>query len=325
MKSIKYNIMALLAISLSLSSCLKDKGYDDLSYGLATDGNNLTPSVKILEGGTNSNEIKKLVFADGAAALDSLEFSLAYVDYANTSAPSDLTVTLGVDPAYLATYNAGNPVQFELMPDSLFTLSKTSVVIKAGTSFSGLVKVYFKPNKFDGSKTYLLPIAIKSTSGIPGVQIQGNYGRISYTKIGNILSGKYTHRFRRFQLADTTGVPLQDIISTVTIPPVSPTEIMTPETYTTTFVDASGGIILGFTNTGGVPSNFTTSLSTTTLAGIPAGGFTLLDGPTFTAGGVSVVGTPASNFIGTRFSTFIRYQNSAGGVRTLINDFVKIP
>jgi hypothetical protein len=325
MKAIKYNILALLAISLSLSSCLKDKGYEDLEYGYGTDGSNLQPSVKILQGGTSSGEIKKLVFADGTAALDSLEFSLAYVDYSATSAPADLTVTFGVDAPYLATFNNGNPVQYDLMPDSLYSITKSSVVIKAGTSFSELVKVYFKPNKFDGAKTYLLPIAIKTTSGIAGVQIQGNYGRISYTKIGNVLAGKYTHRYRRFQSADTTGVPLQDITSTVTISPVSPTQIMSPEDYTTGFIDASGGIIINFTNTAGVLSNFTTSLSNTTLTGIPAGGFTLLDGPKFTAGGVFVNGTVASNFIGTRFNTYIQYQNSTPATRTLINDFVKIP
>jgi hypothetical protein len=326
MKSIKYNIMALLAISLSLTSCLKDKGYDDLDYGLDTDGKNLKPSVKILEGGTASNEIKKLIFADGTAALDSLEFTLAYVDYKNTSAPSDLTITLGADPAYVATFNTGNPVQYELMPDSLFSLPKTSVVIKAGTSFSEMVKIYFRPNKFDGARTYLLPIKILSTSGIADVEVQGNYGRISFTKIGNILAGKYSNRYRRWQSYDTTTAPLQDITSTVIVPPVSPTEIMTTETYTTTFVDPAGGIVMGFTNTGGVPSAFNLSLTSATLAGIPVGGFTLITAPKFTGNGVvTVVGNVASNFIGTRFSTFIQYQNSTPAGRSLVNDFVKVP
>jgi hypothetical protein len=325
MKAMKFNLMILAAIVLSLTSCLKDKGYDDLQYGLDTDGNNLKSSVKILEGGTSSNEIKRLIFANGSAALDSLQFSVAYVDYANTSAPADITVTLGTDPGYLATFNAGNPVQYELMPDSLFMLGKTSVVIKKGTSFSESVKVYFKPNKFDGARTYLLPVKITGTSGIADVQIQGNYGRISFTKIGNILAGKYTNRYRRWQSYDTTTAPLQDITSTVIVPPVSPTEIMTTETYTTSFVDPAGGIIMGFTNTGGVPSNFNLSLSAATLAGIPAGGFTLITAPKFTAAGVTVVGNVASNFIGTRFATFIQYQNSTPAGRSLVNEFVKIP
>jgi Domain of unknown function (DUF1735) len=325
------NFMGMLAVVAGMTSCLKDKGFDDQDYGVDISG---TPSVsnrsvKILEGGTSSGDIKKLVFADGSAALDSLEFSVAYVDYTTPTsqlASADVTVTFGTDPAYVAAYNATSTVQYELMPDSLFILSKTSVVIKKGTFVSELVKVYFKPNKFDGSKTYLLPIVLKTATGISGIQIQQNFGRISYTKIGNVLSGKYSHRFRRFQVADTTGVPLQNIFSTVIIPPVSPSEVMTTEPYTTTFIDASGGIVLGFTNTGGVLSNFTQSLTAATYAGITSGVFILNDGPKLTAGGqVIVVGNAASNYIGTRFSTYIQYINSSGGTRTLINDFVKIP
>ena len=321
------NFMGMLAIIAGMTSCLKDKGFEDQDYGTVLSGSPTASlrSVKILEGGTSSGDIKKLVFADGSAALDSLEFSLAYVDYASQLASADLTVTLGTDPAYVAAYNATSTVQFQLMPDSLFTLSKTSVVIKKGTFVSDPVKVYFKPNKFDGAKTFLLPIVIKSATGISGVQVQKNYGRISYTKIGNVLSGKYSHRYRRWQSGDTTTAPLQNILSERIVPPLSPSEIMTTEDYTTTFVDASGGIVLGFTN-GAVPSNFTTSLTAGTYAGITAGAFILNDGPKLTAGGaVVVVGTSASNFIGTRFSTFIQYINSSGGVRTLVNDFVKIP
>ncbi len=325
------NFMGMLALVAGMTSCLKDKGFDDQDYGVDISGSPTVSarSVKILQGGTSSGDIKKLVFADGSAALDSLEFSVAYVDYTTPTsqlASADVTVTFGLDPAYVATYNATSTVQYDLMPDSLFTLSKTSVVIKKGTFVSELVKVYFKPNKFDGSKTYLLPIVLKTATGISGIQVQQNFGRISYTKIGNVLSGKYSHRYRRFQVADTTGVPLQNILSTVIIPPVSPSEIMTTETYTTSFVDASGGIVLGFTNTSGVLSNFTTTLTAATFAGITAGVFILNDGPKLTAGGqVIVVGNAASNFIGTRFSTYIQYINSSGGTRTLINDFVKIP
>ena len=140
--------MGMLAIIAGMTSCLKDKGFEDQDYGTVLSGSPTASlrSVKILEGGTSSGDIKKLVFADGSAALDSLEFSLAYVDYASQLASADLTVTLGTDPAYIATYNATSTVQFQLMPDSLFTLSKTSVVIKKGTFVSDPVKVYFKPN-----------------------------------------------------------------------------------------------------------------------------------------------------------------------------------
>jgi hypothetical protein len=62
-----------------------------------------------------------------------------------------------------------------------------------------------------------------------------------------------------------------------------------------------------------------------TIAGIPAGGFRLIDGPKFTAGGFKLVGTGATQFIGTQFATYIQYENSTPAFRTLVNEFTKIP
>ena len=101
---------------------------------------------------------------------------------------------------------------------------------------------------------------------------------------------------------------------------------MTRETYTETFVDPGNGIVLEFTEAGGILSGFNTSLLPSTTAGIASGGFTLTGGPKFATGGAPVVvGNAASNYIGTRFSTYIQYVNSSGGTRTLVNSFVKIP
>ena len=100
---------------------------------------------------------------------------------------------------------------------------------------------------------------------------------------------------------------------------------MTRETYTETFVDPGKGIVLDFAENGGVLSNFSLSLLPSTLAGISAGGFILVGGPKFTGTGFNLVGTAATNFMGTNFSTFISYQNSGGNFRTLVNSFVKVP
>jgi Domain of unknown function (DUF1735) len=235
----------------------------------------------------------------------------------------DVTVTFVVDDAARLAYNAlpSPALDYDALPDSVYSFAVKTAVIKAGTNLATL-SVVFDPNKIDPSKSYMLAITLKDAQGMP---ISQNFSTVYYHIIGNPLAGKYTHRFRRFQVADTTGVPLQDITSTTVLLPVSPTAIMSSEDYTTTFVDANGGILVNFINTGGVLSNFTTSLNTTTLDGITAGGFILLGGPKFTSGGVFVAGNVASNFIGTRFNTYIQYQNSSGGTRTLINNFVKIP
>jgi hypothetical protein len=325
------NFVGLLGLVAAMTSCLKDKGYDDQKYGTIIAG---TPSssqrsVKILQGGSGEGDIgrSKLIFADPSAALDSSLITLAYVDYKSPVAPATITLTLGVDPAFVTAHNVAFPtgVQYELMPDSLYTLPG-STTIKAGETYSPDLKIYFKPNKFNSSKTYMLPIKILSATGVEGVQVQANYGYIVYTIIGNSLAGKYSWRYRRWQGADTTVAPLQDLLATVNLTPVSATQLLTRETYTETFIDPAGGIVLNFTQSGGTLSNFNLTLLPSTIAAIPAGGFTLANGPTFATGGAfTLVGNATTNYIGTKFSTYIQYINSTPAFRSLVNSFVKIP
>jgi Domain of unknown function (DUF1735) len=325
-------VMGLLAIVIAVSSCLKDEGYENQQYGTSLSGTPVSSlrSVKIVEGGIDGGDIRRslLAFANPSAALDSMTFTVAYFDNTSTlpKAPATITVTLGIDPAFITTYNASQAIQYERMPDSLFTIPTLTTTIPAGQQFSAPIKVYFKPNKFNPAKIYMLPIRILSTTGVDGVTVQANYGVIVYSIIGNILSGKYSWRYRRWQSGDTTTAPLQDVIQTVNLSSVTPSALMTREEYTTTFIDPNGGIVLNFTESGGIPGNFNLSLLPSTVAGIPAGGFLLLDGPKFATGGNPVVvGTGATNFIGTRFSTYIQYQNSTPATRTLVNSFTKIP
>ena len=328
MKKLLYSIPVLLAV-LSLSSCLKDKDYDNGKYGQASTQINEKPFVQLLEGGLAQFGRANLLFADPTAALDSLSFNVYYVGpasggAASAKAPTDITVTLGYDAAALTAYNA-DPAnsKYEKLPDSTYTFTQTSVVIKAGTDISK-VTIYFKPNKIDGTKLYMLPISITAVSG--GLFAASNNKTMYYHIIGNVLSGKYSWRYRRFQGNDTTIVPLQDITTTVNLLSVSSTQLLTREQYTTTFIDPAGGIVLGFSESGGVLSAFNLSLLPSTLAGIPAGGFTLAEGPKFATGGaMTVVGTAATSYIGTRFSTYIQYINSTPAFRSLVNSFVKIP
>ncbi len=328
MKKIISGIAVLLAVC-TLPSCLKDKAYDDNKYGEASTAVNELPFVQLLEGGLRQFSRSNLLFANPTAPLDSATFSVYYVGPASggassAKAPTDITVTLGYDAAALAAYNAtpGNAT-YEKLPDSTFTFTQTSVVIKAGTDISK-VTIYFKPDKIDGTKLYMLPISITAASG--GLFAASNNKTMYFHKIGNPLSGKYSWRYRRWQGADTTVGPLQDVVTIVNLLSVSSTEIMTRETYTTSFIDPAGGIVLGFTNSGGVLSGFNLSLLPTTLALIPAGGFTLSEGPKFATGGAfNLVGTGATSYIGTNFSTYIQYINSTPAFRSLVNSFIKIP
>jgi len=246
------------------------------------------------------------------------------------TAPEDITITYKVDAAALAKYNADQAAAdpgytpFKLMPDSTFTLLVTSDVIKKGEVYAPKVTNNLRthPQKIDAATNYMIPITV-SNSAYPS--LAGGSSTIFYSFIGNILAGKYSWRYRRWQSGDTTTAPLQDILDVTQLAPINSTQLLTNEAYTTTFIDPNGGIVLNFSETGGVPSGFNTSLLPSTVAGITAGGFILSGAPKFDGLGFTLVGNLASRFIGTRFSTYIQFTNSSGGIRTLVNSFEKLP
>lgn len=274
-----------------------------------------------------------LPFAKSAVTLDLAQpsYDLQFVlEYSSSQVPtSDVTVTLGFDAAALTAFNAAQPaggIIYLPLTAAQYSLPATTTKFRAGQGISEPFTIRFYPNQLDPSKSYMIPISITNIAGAPGGIVKAPASSTAYFHIiGNSLAGKYSWRYRRWQSGDTTTAPLQDILTTTNLLPISASKLMTRETYTETFVDPGNGIVLEFTESGGVLSGFNTSLLPSTTAGIAAGGFTLTGGPKFTGGGVVVVGNAASSYIGTQFGTYIQYLNSSGGTRTLVNSFTKIP
>ncbi|HEX3025485.1 MAG TPA: DUF1735 domain-containing protein [Chitinophagaceae bacterium] len=169
----------MFLIIISFSSCIKDanKGTEI----------SVSPFVLIPEGGLGQFSSQSILFP-GTDLLDSMVF---HVNYANsTVAPTDVTVTLGIDATALATYNTANPNQtYSVFPDSTFSFKSTSVTVKKGQSYSDDIKVYFYPYKTDYGRNYMLPISIKDGAGN---SISGNFNTLFYHLIGNPYAGSYT-------------------------------------------------------------------------------------------------------------------------------------
>jgi hypothetical protein len=178
------NIVAtvLVASLLFFTSCVKDRNAG------APDFTKLTPIMQIVEGGLTAKGFGNaaLLFPGGDLS-DTAYFRVNYA--ATTVAPNDISVTLAIDDAARLKYNTDNPSsQYEKMPDSLFKFTQTQVTIKAGQSYSDLVKLTVYPSKINVSKSYMIPITITAASG---VNISGNFGTIYYHVIGNPLAGTY--------------------------------------------------------------------------------------------------------------------------------------
>jgi Domain of unknown function (DUF1735) len=66
---------------------------------------------------------------------------------------------ISYNAAAVASYNAANATTFEALPNTLFTIESTKIVIKAGYRI-GRVKVKIKFDQFDLSKKYIQALAI---------------------------------------------------------------------------------------------------------------------------------------------------------------------
>ncbi|MBC8155916.1 MAG: DUF1735 domain-containing protein [Bacteroidetes bacterium] len=161
------NIAGFCLLGATLTSCLEDK----LSLDPDT-------STNVIEFKNPSS----FVSPNGSKyALYSRAFDLApendypiTVSYSGANvAPEDITVTLGIDAPALTQYNEEQEAAYDLIPTTLYTLP-TQVVIPKGQR-TATVALKMKSNMFDFSKSYVLPVQIKTASS---GTISGNFGTI---------------------------------------------------------------------------------------------------------------------------------------------------
>lgn len=176
-------LFGLGALTLAFSSCLKDQPLVDFAT--------VKPFVEIVHSGT-----ARFAEAGITDSEDTIARTLT-VNVTGEFAPtSDVQVTIGVDNSVIATYNAANPsVVYEAMPTGSFVFPDQTVTIKAGTRLADFPVTFYRA-LLDPSKSYMLPIVIKSATG-SGVSLSQNYNVIYYHFIGNDFAGTYKHQFTR--------------------------------------------------------------------------------------------------------------------------------
>lgn len=253
MKKIFY-ILSIFS-SIILASCSKDKGYENSDYGLKSVGLNEKPVLQILEGGI-TNFGMQVPSVDLSKTRDTSKFTIFYINK-DLPATEDITVTIAYDAAALAKYNATSSVQYEKLPDSTFSLPKTSIIIKKGQKLSDQVDFIIFPSKVDPSRLYMLPISIISTS-VSNAIISGNNGTIYYHIIGNPQAGTYTNTGIRYNYNCCTSVAY----TYPTIPTGFTSTLVLPSPKASTAVDGST-VRIDFANLGGADFAY--------LATVPAG------------------------------------------------------
>jgi len=181
MKKLSFVLSLILLVNMFFTACVKDRNV----------GPDFSSTQAVLELRTPVANIAGLANFSKAELSNFDVGTQFYVNLASEyTLDRDLNVTIGVDPAMIDTYNANdaNTIKYELMPDSLYTLSNTTGTIEKGQRIDSFQITFYK-EKIDLSKNYMLPVTI--TDG-DGILISGNQGTIWFHAIGNPLAGVYS-------------------------------------------------------------------------------------------------------------------------------------
>lgn len=307
-------LMPVCLLALAFTSCLKDKGYDDGLYGAVRDtegGMYVSLRASGLSDITKSN-----VTIDAASALNDTVDLYIDLDFQEKTT-KDVTVKIGFDDAKRIAYNTANNKDYQPVTADMVKLLNTTITIPAGERV-GHTQLIIKQNLFNSAISYMFPVVITDGGGLP---LSSNLSTKYYNIIGNPLAGPYVRTFYRVNnTTDTAVLPAPSVVN-VDILPESGTTLLLPEEYLQTFVGSYAGISLSFDVNAGVFSNFAVALNKKTADGLAAGGFTIATAPKLA--GYQIVGTAATKYAGSWFRTYMVLINSTGGVRTVVDHFVK--
>ncbi|RYE26727.1 MAG: DUF1735 domain-containing protein [Sphingobacteriaceae bacterium] len=166
-------ILSFALLTLTLASCLKDKGYDDGTYGINKDAE----KYKIVNiPSTNTTLTTSNTYARTAQpGTLTIPVHLSAKD----PAPEDLNVTLAVDAddtkitAYNATL-AATAVKYVRMPAASYTISNSGVARITNGGRDGSITVTITPSTLAAGR-YMIPLSITNVDK-SGYTISGNQG-----------------------------------------------------------------------------------------------------------------------------------------------------
>lgn len=145
---------ALIGMLFLLNSCLKNGQY-------ATAFAAAKPSVDLPLSAANNNAVVTFAYN---ATVTSIDFPF-YIDLASPKTlGTAVTATFALDTAFLNSYNTTNSTNYQLLPDSVYTvINGWNRTIPAGERLDSMY-VHIDFTKMDLSMSYVLPITIQNAS-----------------------------------------------------------------------------------------------------------------------------------------------------------------
>ncbi|AXY73533.1 DUF1735 domain-containing protein [Paraflavitalea soli] len=175
--------LAMAALSLSMTGCLKDKGFDNNETGLKTNNNERFAAVM------NAYETRGINIQAVFTTPAEEQLRVFTLSLTGPASDKDVQVTLAATPSIVTAYNAENQTTYEVLPTAAYDLN-TTVTIPAGQSYIE-VSLRLKKAAMDPTKTYALGLQIASVSDpnikIPATSKQALLGIL----LRNIYDGDY--------------------------------------------------------------------------------------------------------------------------------------
>lgn len=250
-----------LILLVSLNSCIKDRNV------LGTDFSHLQDHVTLVNGGLVNFGAANVRFNSDTTTLN-ITANLASVNLPT----SPVNVTIGVDSAQIATYNAAKGTNFLPFPNDGYKIKATSLTIVAGQQTATTTVEIYK-EKFDPTLSYMLPISIKDASG---KTLSSNLNTIFFNIIGNVIAGTYNWDFKRWNNLTGTGTLAGQSFTGHSTAFIAD-DPQTVEVATGYFTQPR--YVISFTDSSGVLINFKVTFNPDDITYMKNNGVNVADGP----------------------------------------------
>lgn len=195
--------IALLAVVVSFTACLKDQGYEDGEYGTIT---GRTTGKKFISIPLAANKPNVVGVEAKPGFQDINLFSFSY-DF-EKPAESAITVTVAPNNALVASLGSG----YEALPAAAYKVVSLTTSFKVGQVISDPFVFQLNTNALDPTKKYAVGFSITTVSD--GVQMSGNLNDVVFAfTIKNKYDGVYAFRGRHDHPADRSATWLRTVYS----------------------------------------------------------------------------------------------------------------
>jgi len=181
------SVLSTALVGLLLTGCLKDKGFDNHTYGI--NDPDTQPAGVGFPLGTGAKA--KNSYGLNVSASTQVVNDLVYVNLeSGNPAPADIQVTLQINNSVISSYNTANGANIQVLPTALYTIPSLTLTIPAGQRNVKVPVNVLSTISLNPNLAYGIGLSIVSATG--NVVVAGNLKDLLIEfSIKNKYDGKY--------------------------------------------------------------------------------------------------------------------------------------